>query len=177
MESAQEVKKRTRARENESAKKNQKKLLIFCLSAWFSVSTSFAQSQGTPSGQPTHQAPPPTTDSTPFGIGVDVAGILNGWSFYTNKFPDFTLALTQGWRAQDVASRRRFAEAVTETPAQLTDKQSATQESAASSTFTYGAETDFNSSYVWRGLLLDDRPVAQPSAWISAFGFTFTAWS
>jgi outer membrane scaffolding protein for murein synthesis (MipA/OmpV family) len=35
---------------------------------------------------------------------------------------------------------------------------------------------DFTSDYVWRGLLLDDGPVWQPSAWISAFGFTFTAW-
>ena len=58
------------------------------------------------------------------------------------------------------------AEAAAETPAQLTDKES---------TFTYGAEMDFNSRYVWRGLLLDDGPVGQPSAWISAFGFTFTA--
>ena len=59
-------------------------------------------------------------------------------------------------------------EAGAETPAQLTDKES---------TFTYGAEMDFNSRYVWRGLLLDDGPVGQPSAWISAFGFTLTAWS
>ena len=59
-------------------------------------------------------------------------------------------------------------EAGAETLAQLTDKES---------TFTYGAEMDFNSRYVWRGLLLDDGPVGQPSAWISAFGFTLTAWS
>jgi hypothetical protein len=56
----------------------------------------------------------------------------------------------------------------TETPAQLPEKRSA---------FTYGAEMDFNSGYVWRGLLLDDGRVGQPSAWISAFGFTLTAWS
>ncbi|HKQ91260.1 MAG TPA: hypothetical protein VJZ77_11275 [Blastocatellia bacterium] len=60
------------------------------------------------------------------------------------------------------------AEAGAETPAQLTEKESP---------FTYGAEMDFNSRYVWRGLLLDDGPVGQPSAWISAFGFTLTAWS
>jgi len=99
-------------------RKNQKALLMFCLIALFSVSPSFAQSQGTPTGQQTQQAPPPTTNST-------------------------------------------------ETPAQLTDKQS---------TFTYGAEMDFNSRYVWRGLPLDDGPVGQPSAWISAFGFTLNAW-
>jgi hypothetical protein len=109
--------------------KNQKRLLMFCLFAWFSASPSFAQSQGTPTGQQTQEAPPPTTTSTPSGIR---------------------------------------AEAGAETPAQLTDKES---------TFTYGAEMDFNSRYVWRGLLLDDGPVGQPSAWISAFGFTLTAWS
>jgi hypothetical protein len=140
------------------------------------ISPSFAQTQGTPTGQQTQQAPPPTTNSTPSSIRVDIGGALNG-SIYTNKFPGFTLAPPQGWRAQDVASRQRFAEAGAETPAQLTDKQSASQASAARATFTYGAETDFNSGYVWRGLLLDDGPVEQPSAWISAFGFTFTAWS
>jgi hypothetical protein len=62
-----------------------------------------------------------------------------------------------------------------ETPAQSTDKQSDSQESVPPGAFTYGGETDFNSRYVWRGLLLDG-PVEQPSAWISAFGFTFTAW-
>jgi hypothetical protein len=100
-------------------KKYQTQPLMFCLIALFSVSTSFAQSQGTPTGQQTQQPPPPTTNST-------------------------------------------------ETPAQLTDKES---------TFTYGAEMDFNSGYVWRGLLLDEGRVGQPSAWISAFGFTLTAWS
>ena len=109
--------------------KNQMGLLMFCLFAWFSASTSFAQSQGTLTGQQTQQAPPPTTTSTPSGIR---------------------------------------AEAGPETPAQLTDKES---------TFTYGAEMEFNSRYVWRGLLLDDGPVGQPSAWVSAFGFTLTAWS
>jgi hypothetical protein len=56
----------------------------------------------------------------------------------------------------------------TETPEQLTDKPS---------TFTYGAEMDFNSVNAWRGLMLDNRRVGQPSAWISAYGFTFTTWS
>ena len=42
---------------------------------------------------------------------------------------------------------------------------------------TYGAETDFNSAYVWRGIVLNNRPVMQPSLWISAYGTTLTAWS
>ena len=87
-------------------KKYQKELLIFCLIAWFSVATSFAQSQETPTGQQTQQSPPPTTNST-------------------------------------------------EAPAQLAEKQSS---------FTYGAEMDFNSGYVWRGLLLEEGRVGQPSA-------------
>jgi len=100
-------------------KKYQKQLLMLCLIAWFSVAPSFAQSDGTPTGQQTQQSPPPTTNST-------------------------------------------------EAPAQLAEKQPS---------FTYGAEMDFNSRYVWRGLLLDDGPVGEPSAWISAFGFTLTAYS
>jgi hypothetical protein len=119
-------------------KKYQKVILTLCLIALFSVSPSFAQSQGTPTGQQTQQAPPPTTNSTPPGIR---------------------------------------AEAGAETPAQSTDKQSSDQESVARDTFTYGAEMDFNSRYVWRGLLLDGGRVGQPSAWVSAFGFTLTAWS
>jgi hypothetical protein len=158
--------------------------LIFLLIAGVTgaISPSFAQSQGPPTGQQTQQAPPLTTNLTPSGIRVDVGGALNG-SIYTNKFPNFTnkfpsfiLAKPQGWRAQDVASRQRSAEAGSETPAQSTDKQSDSQAPEPRDTFTYGAETDFNSRYVWRGLLLDG-PVEQPSAWISAFGFTFTAWS
>jgi len=188
-------------------KKNQKELLMLCLFALFSVSPSFAQSLGTPTGRQTQQAPLPTTNLTPSGIRVDVGGALNG-SIFTNRFPDFTNkfpgfmpAPQQGRRAQDVASRRQFAEgaaetpaqspdkqsssqasvsrdtlAGAETPAQSPDKQSSSQESVARDTFTYGAEMDFMSDYVWRGLLLDDGPVWQPSAWISAFGFTFTAW-
>ena len=42
---------------------------------------------------------------------------------------------------------------------------------------TYGAEADFNSAYAWRGVVLDSRPVMQPSLWISAYGTTLTAWS
>jgi hypothetical protein len=109
--------------------KYQKELLMFCLIAWFSVSTCFAQSQGTPTGQQTQQVPPPTTNSTPSSAPVEA------------------------------------------------DKLPSSQASVEGATFTYGAEMDFNSNYVWRGLLLDDGPVWQPSAWISGFGFTLTAWS
>ena len=166
--------------------------LVFLLIAGVTgaISPSFAQSKRPPTGQQTQQAPPSTTNLTPSGIRVDVGGALNG-SIYTNKFPAFTnkfpaftnkfpsfiLAKPQGWRAQDAASRQRSAEAGAETVSQSTDKQSVSQESEPRDTFTYGAETDFKSGYVWRGLLLDDGPVVQPSAWISAFGFTLTGWS
>ena len=158
--------------------------LVFLLIAGVTgaISPSFAQSQGMPTGQQTQQAPPLTTNLTPSSIRVDVVGAINGSIYmnkfpdFTNKFPSFTLAPPQGGRVQDVASQQRFEESGAETPAQSTDKQSVSQASESPATFTYGAETDFNSSYVWRGLLLDG-PVEQPSAWISAFGFTFTAWS
>lgn len=158
--------------------------LVFLLIAGVTGATShsFAQSQEAPTGQQTQQTPPLTTNLTPSGIRVGAGGGFNG-ATYVNKFPDFTsefpssiLAPSQGWRAQEVTSRARFAEAGAETPTQSTDKQSVSQAPAPRATFTYGAETDFNSGYVWRGLLLDG-PVEQPSAWISAFGFTFTAWS
>jgi hypothetical protein len=42
---------------------------------------------------------------------------------------------------------------------------------------TYGVENDFSSGYVWRGLVVSDRPVVQPAAWVSWSGFTFIAWS
>jgi len=158
--------------------------LVFLLIAGVTgaISPSFAQSQGRPTGQQIQQAPPPTTNLTPSGIRVDVGGALNGGIFtnkfpdFTNKFPGFTPAIPQRWRAQDTASRQRSAEAGAETPAQSTDKQSDSQASEPRATFTYGAETDFKSGYVWRGILLDG-PVVQPSSWISAFGFTLTAWS
>src|SRR6266498_2832723 len=157
-------------------KKNQQELLMFYLFACFFVSPSFAQSQGMPTGQQTQQAPPPTTNLTPSGIRVDVGGAHNG-SIYTSKFPDFTITLPQEWRAQDVASRQRSAEAGAKTPAQSPDKQSDSQASVARPTFTYGAETNFSSGLAWRGLSLHDGPVGQPSAWVSAFGFTFSACS
>jgi hypothetical protein len=41
----------------------------------------------------------------------------------------------------------------------------------------YGVENDFGAGYVWRGLVVSDRPVVQPAAWVSRSGFTFVAWS
>jgi len=43
--------------------------------------------------------------------------------------------------------------------------------------FSYGAETDFNSGYIWHGLLVNDAPSVQPSAWVSMSGFTFAVWT
>jgi hypothetical protein len=150
-------------------------LLVFLPIAGVTGATShsFAQSQERPTGQQSQQAPPPTTNLTPSSIRIDVGGALNG-AIYTNKFPDFTnkfpsstLAPPRGWRAQDVTSRKLFAEAGAETLTQSTDKQSVSQASATRATFTYGAETDFNSAYVWRGLLLDMKGETLPAdtAW------------
>jgi len=41
---------------------------------------------------------------------------------------------------------------------------------------SYGVEVDINSSYVWRGILVDDRPVVQPTAWVTVAGFTLVPW-
>jgi len=38
-------------------------------------------------------------------------------------------------------------------------------------------ENDFNSGHLWRGLLLNDEPLVQPSARIANAGFTFAAWT
>ena len=43
-------------------------------------------------------------------------------------------------------------------------------------TWRYGAETNFSSGYVWRGILLNQGPVMQPSIWISRYGLTLSAW-
>ena len=42
--------------------------------------------------------------------------------------------------------------------------------------FNFGTEVDFNSRYVWRGIALSEGAVMQPSAWVSAFNFTFYIW-
>src|SRR5262245_1281042 len=155
--------------------KNRKELPLFCFLMWLFVSPCFAQPQGTPTSQQPQQAPPPTNNTTPSSTSVDVGGTLNG-SIYTKKFPGANLPLPKGWRAQDGASRQQSAEAAAKTPEDSTDKQSSSQAVEARTPFTYGAEMDFNSRYVWRGLLLGNGPVAQPSAWISAYGFTFIGW-
>ncbi len=41
--------------------------------------------------------------------------------------------------------------------------------------FSFGTETDLSSGYAWRGIVLGNRPVVQPSVWISASGFTLIA--
>ncbi len=43
--------------------------------------------------------------------------------------------------------------------------------------FSYGAEVDYNSKYIWHGILYSDDPVLQPSVWVSALDFTFTVWN
>jgi len=43
--------------------------------------------------------------------------------------------------------------------------------------FTAGVEADFNSRYVWHGIAYSDGPVFQPSAWVSAYGLTFSPWA
>jgi hypothetical protein len=40
---------------------------------------------------------------------------------------------------------------------------------------SYGVETDFNSAYIWHGIVLSNAPVLQPSAWIAKSGFMFAA--
>ena len=47
---------------------------------------------------------------------------------------------------------------------------------AEASPISFGAEFDFGSRYVWRGMALSDGAVVQPTAWVSAFGFTFSGW-
>jgi hypothetical protein len=42
---------------------------------------------------------------------------------------------------------------------------------------SYGVEGDFNSAYLWRGIVLNNRPVVQPSLWISASDVSFEVWS
>jgi hypothetical protein len=43
--------------------------------------------------------------------------------------------------------------------------------------FTFGADLDFNSRYMWRGLRMSEGAVMQPSLWASHKGFTFSLWS
>lgn len=44
-------------------------------------------------------------------------------------------------------------------------------------TVAYGSEINVDSRYLWRGLAYGDRPVIQPSVWMSAHDVTLTLWS
>ena len=43
--------------------------------------------------------------------------------------------------------------------------------------WTWSAEADVVSRYVWRGIPYSDGAVVQPSTWVSGHGVTFTVWS
>ena len=43
-------------------------------------------------------------------------------------------------------------------------------------TTSFGIEVEPNTRYVWRGIVLSQGPVVQPSVWVSAQDFTFTVW-
>ena len=57
-------------------------------------------------------------------------------------------------------------------------KQSETDETPddATSRWSYGGEIDFNSRYLWRGIVLSRGAVAQPSAWVSSRDYTLSVW-
>src|SRR5262244_1806595 len=40
----------------------------------------------------------------------------------------------------------------------------------------YGMENDFISLSLWRGMVVDDRPVMETSAWIGHSGLSLNAW-
>ncbi len=42
---------------------------------------------------------------------------------------------------------------------------------------SFGAEADFNRSYIWRGMRFNEGFLVQPSAWVSSYGLTFTTWA
>ena len=42
--------------------------------------------------------------------------------------------------------------------------------------WSYGGEIDFNSRYLWRGIVLSRGAVAQPSAWVSSRDYTLSVW-
>lgn len=56
-------------------------------------------------------------------------------------------------------------------------EENAADSSKNESAITVGAEVDFNSRYVWRGIPWSEGAVMQPSVWVSASDFTFTVWS
>jgi hypothetical protein len=51
------------------------------------------------------------------------------------------------------------------------------QGSRFGSTWTYGAEFDFNSRYIWRSLAWSEGAVWQPSVWLGTSGLTLSVWS
>jgi len=42
---------------------------------------------------------------------------------------------------------------------------------------TYGAESDFNSRFVWREMVLDERSVSKNSIWLEAYGVNLELWN
>ena len=44
------------------------------------------------------------------------------------------------------------------------------------SNITYGAEIDFASQYIWRGIELSDGVVLEPAVWIQAYSLYFEVW-
>jgi len=53
----------------------------------------------------------------------------------------------------------------------------AQDEPAKTSPFTCGAESDFNSRYIWRGLAWSRGASWQPGVWVGTSGFLFNAWA
>jgi hypothetical protein len=51
------------------------------------------------------------------------------------------------------------------------------EEKPASKGWTYGAEFDFNSKYIWRSLAFSEGAVWQPSAFVGYAGLTFEVWN
>jgi hypothetical protein len=55
-------------------------------------------------------------------------------------------------------------------------QQNAGGEQKVAAKFTWGAETDFNSRYVWHGITNSEGPVQQSSLWVSKSGLTLMVW-
>ena len=50
-------------------------------------------------------------------------------------------------------------------------------ESSDDAVVSFGAETDMNSRYIWRGIILDDQLVIQPAVSISVQHMAFSIWN
>ncbi|OGS36257.1 MAG: hypothetical protein A2293_12005 [Elusimicrobia bacterium RIFOXYB2_FULL_49_7] len=46
--------------------------------------------------------------------------------------------------------------------------------SCAEKTVTFGCDADFNSKYLWKGIVINDKPVIQPTLWVSALDLTLS---